>query len=124
MKCGWVQTELVEEKEKAKEEAEDLAQEMAELRFQLMEMLDHERELRSRTEQASVHRVEELEAQVNRSCRCRWCSKLTVSMDFTSCASLFRALLINCACTWFAVEKVPSGNCRCPCQTKRIRSPP
>eukprot|EP00246_Nothoceros_aenigmaticus_P011609 TRINITY_DN3225_c0_g1_i2.p1 TRINITY_DN3225_c0_g1~~TRINITY_DN3225_c0_g1_i2.p1 ORF type:complete len:486 (+),score=78.56 TRINITY_DN3225_c0_g1_i2:885-2342(+) len=40
---------------------------MAELRYQLMEMLDHERELRARTEQASVHRVEELEAQLKRS---------------------------------------------------------
>lgn len=55
--------ELREEKKKAKEEAEDMTQEMAELRYQLMEMLEQERELRARTEQASLHRIEELEAQ-------------------------------------------------------------
>lgn len=55
--------ELREEKKKAKEEAEDMTQEMAELRYQLMEMLEQERELRARTEQASLHRVEELEAE-------------------------------------------------------------
>eukprot|EP00253_Pinus_taeda_P005328 PITA_05328 len=55
--------ELREEKKKAKEEAEDMTQEMVELRYQLMEMLEQERELRARTEQASLHRVEELEAE-------------------------------------------------------------
>lgn len=53
------------EKTKAQEEAEDLTQEMAELRYQLMEMIEQERELRAQTEQASVLRVEELEAQVS-----------------------------------------------------------
>jgi hypothetical protein len=59
-----LQVELAAEKEKAKEEAEDLTQEMAELRYQLMEMVEQERELRAQVEQASVLRVEELEAQV------------------------------------------------------------
>jgi len=59
-----MKVELAAEKEKAKEEAEDLTQEMAELRYQLMEMVEQERELRAQVEQASVLRVEELEAQV------------------------------------------------------------
>ena len=60
-----LQEEVAAEKEKAKEEAEDLTQEMAELRYQLMEMIEQERELRAQTEQASVLRVVELESQVN-----------------------------------------------------------
>ncbi|XP_057869246.1 uncharacterized protein LOC131076207 isoform X1 [Cryptomeria japonica] len=56
--------ELREEKKKAKEEAEDLTQEMAELRYQLMEMLEQERELRAFTEQRSWDRIEQLEAQL------------------------------------------------------------
>jgi hypothetical protein len=38
---------------------------MAELRYQLMEMIEQERELRAQTEQASVLRVVELESQVS-----------------------------------------------------------
>ncbi|KAJ7520579.1 hypothetical protein O6H91_19G011400 [Diphasiastrum complanatum] len=63
---GHLKEELRAEKEKAREESEDMTQEMAELRYQFMEMLEVERDLRARTEQASVHRVEELEAQVDR----------------------------------------------------------
>ena len=59
-----IQDELREEKEKAKEEAEDMTQEMAELRYQLMERVDEERELRARTEEASLRRISELESQV------------------------------------------------------------
>lgn len=56
---------MAAEKDKAKEEAEDLTQEMAELRYQLMEMIEQERELRAQAEQASVLRVVELESQVS-----------------------------------------------------------
>ncbi|XP_024519963.1 plectin-like [Selaginella moellendorffii] len=56
--------ELLEERARARDEAEDMAQEMAELRYQLTEILEEERQLRARTEQVSVHRVEELESQV------------------------------------------------------------
>lgn len=59
-----LKNELKEEKEKAKEEAEDLTQEMAELRYQLMQRVDEERELRARTEEASLRRIAELEAQL------------------------------------------------------------
>ncbi|KAI5058029.1 hypothetical protein GOP47_0026199 [Adiantum capillus-veneris] len=59
-----LKNELQEEKEKAKEEAEDLTQEMAELRYQLMQRVDEERELRARTEEASLRRIAELEAQL------------------------------------------------------------
>jgi len=60
-----LQEEVAAEKEKSKEEAEDLTQEMAELRYQLMEMIERERELRAQAEQASVLRVVELESQVS-----------------------------------------------------------
>lgn len=60
-----LQGEVAAEKDKAKEEAEDLTQEMAELRYQLMDMIEQERDLRAQTEQASVLRVVELESQVS-----------------------------------------------------------
>ncbi|KAL8150644.1 hypothetical protein V2J09_020452 [Rumex salicifolius] len=56
--------ELKEEKLKAKEESEDLAQEMAELRYQLTELLDEERKHRACIEQISLHRIVELEKQL------------------------------------------------------------
>lgn len=59
------QEELREERLKAKEEAEDLAQEMAELRYQLTVMLDEERKRRASIEQISLQRIAELEAQVD-----------------------------------------------------------
>lgn len=59
------QEELREERSKAKEEAEDLAQEMAELRYQLTVMLDEERKRRASIEQISLQRIAELEAQVD-----------------------------------------------------------
>lgn len=49
---------------KAKEEAEDLAQEMAELRYQMTGLLEEERNRRACIEQASTQRIAELEAQV------------------------------------------------------------
>lgn len=49
---------------KAKEEAEDLTQEMAELRYQIMGMLEEERKRHACIEQASLQRIAELEAQV------------------------------------------------------------
>ncbi|KAJ1406265.1 hypothetical protein SESBI_25184 [Sesbania bispinosa] len=58
--------ELREEKLKAKEEAEDLAQEMAELRYQITGLLDEERKRRACIEQASLQRIAELEAQLQR----------------------------------------------------------
>ncbi|XP_020104396.1 paramyosin [Ananas comosus] len=56
--------ELREEKLKAKEEAEDLTQEMAELRYQITGMLEEEYKRRAFIEQASIKRIQELEAQV------------------------------------------------------------
>ncbi|KAK9669173.1 hypothetical protein RND81_13G113500 [Saponaria officinalis] len=56
--------ELKEQKYRAKEEAEDLAQEMAELRYQMTELLEEERKRRSCIEQASLHRISELETQL------------------------------------------------------------
>lgn len=50
---------------KAKEEAEDLAQEMAELRYQLTLMLDEECKRRASIEHLSLQRITELEAQVS-----------------------------------------------------------
>ncbi|KAJ4878030.1 Uncharacterized protein Rs2_43048 [Raphanus sativus] len=55
--------ELKEEKLKAKEEAEDLTQEMAELRYKMTCLLDEERKRRVCIEQASLQRIAELEAQ-------------------------------------------------------------
>lgn len=51
---------------KAKEEAEDLAQEMAELRYQLTLQLDEERKRRASIEHLSLQRISELEAQVSK----------------------------------------------------------
>lgn len=58
--------ELREEKLKAKEEAEDLAQEMAELRYQVTSLLEEECKRRACIEQASLQRIAELEAQLQR----------------------------------------------------------
>ncbi|KAF5191376.1 myosin heavy chain-like protein [Thalictrum thalictroides] len=58
--------ELREEKVKAKEEAEDLTQEMAELRYQSTCMLEEECKRRAHIEQASLQRIAELEAQVQK----------------------------------------------------------
>lgn len=52
------------EKFKAKEESDDLAQEMAELRYQMTGLLEEERKRRACVEQASLQRIAELEAQV------------------------------------------------------------
>lgn len=49
---------------KAREEAEDLAQEMAELRYQITGLLEEECKRRACIEQASLQRIAELEAQV------------------------------------------------------------
>lgn len=49
---------------KAHEEAEDLAQEMAELRYQITGLLEEECKRRAYVEQISVNRIAELEAQV------------------------------------------------------------
>ncbi|KAL6584137.1 hypothetical protein OROMI_003426 [Orobanche minor] len=56
--------ELREEKLKAREEAEDLAQEMAELRYHLTLMLEDECKRRATVEQISLQRIAELEAQI------------------------------------------------------------
>lgn len=58
--------ELREEKSKAKEEADDLAQEMAELRYQMTGLLEEECKRRACIEQASLQRISELEAQIER----------------------------------------------------------
>ncbi len=49
---------------RAKEEAEDLAQEMAEFRYQITGLLEEECRRRASIEQASLQRIAELEAQV------------------------------------------------------------
>jgi len=56
--------ELQEQKLKAKEDAEDLTQEMAELRYQITGMLDEEYKCRSCLEQAAIQHIMELETQV------------------------------------------------------------
>ncbi|XP_060172578.1 uncharacterized protein LOC132603496 [Lycium barbarum] len=58
--------ELRMEKLKAKEEAEDLAQEMAELRYQMTGLLEEERKRRACVEQLSLQRIAELEVQVEK----------------------------------------------------------
>ncbi|XP_010452754.1 PREDICTED: centrosomal protein of 112 kDa-like isoform X1 [Camelina sativa] len=58
--------ELKQEKLKAKDEAEDLTQEMAELRYKMTCLLDEERKRRVCIEQASLQRIAELEAQIKR----------------------------------------------------------
>ncbi|XP_017216305.1 uncharacterized protein LOC108193953 isoform X2 [Daucus carota subsp. sativus] len=55
--------ELREQKFKANEEAEDLAQEMAELRYQMNGLLEEECKRRAHVEQISIQRIAELEAQ-------------------------------------------------------------
>ncbi|XP_031489506.1 uncharacterized protein LOC116257042 isoform X2 [Nymphaea colorata] len=59
-----LQEELRAEKCKAKEDAEDLAQEMAELRYNTTELLEEERKRHAFIEQASLLRIKELEANV------------------------------------------------------------
>lgn len=49
---------------RAKEEAEDLAQEMAELRYQMTGLLEEECKRRACVEQISLQRISELEAEV------------------------------------------------------------
>ncbi|KAJ4815405.1 myosin heavy chain-like protein [Rhynchospora pubera] len=80
--------ELHDEKRKAKEDAEDLTQEMAELRYQITGMLDEECKHRALIEEASIKRIKELEEQVKHrasfiSCRCRAFSQ-TVSNFYVS----------------------------------------
>ncbi|XP_065878369.1 uncharacterized protein [Euphorbia lathyris] len=58
--------DLRKEKLKAKEEAEDLTQEMAELRYQMTSLLEEECKRRACVEQASLQRIAELEAQVQK----------------------------------------------------------
>ncbi|KAG4378640.1 hypothetical protein GLYMA_17G076800v4 [Glycine max] len=58
--------ELREEKLRAKEEAEDLVQEMAELRYQFTSSLEEECKRRACIEHASLQRIAELEAQLQR----------------------------------------------------------
>ncbi|KAL5198173.1 hypothetical protein ABZP36_001685 [Zizania latifolia] len=58
--------ELREQKLKAKEDAEDLTQEMAELRYQITGMLEEEYKRRSCIEQAAIQQIQELEAQVSK----------------------------------------------------------
>ncbi|KAK7347329.1 hypothetical protein VNO80_21859 [Phaseolus coccineus] len=55
--------ELREEKLRAKEEAEDLVQEMAELRYQFTSLLEEECKRRACFEHASLQRIADLEAQ-------------------------------------------------------------
>lgn len=55
---------LRDEKLKAKEEGEDLAQEMAELRYQLTGLLEEEYKRRACIEQRALQRITELEAQI------------------------------------------------------------
>lgn len=50
---------------RAKEEAEDLTQEMAELRYKMTEMLEEECKRRASIEQASLRRIQDLEEQVH-----------------------------------------------------------
>ena len=59
-----VQEELQDEKKKANEDAEDLTQEMAELRYQITGMLDEECKHRALIEETSIKRIKELEDQV------------------------------------------------------------
>ncbi|WVZ66602.1 hypothetical protein U9M48_015795, partial [Paspalum notatum var. saurae] len=57
--------ELRDQKLKAKEDAEDLTQEMAELRYQITGMLEEEYKRRSCIEQAAIQHIQELETQVS-----------------------------------------------------------
>lgn len=62
--------ELKVERLKAKEEAEDLAQEMAELRYQLTGLLEAEYQRRACVERKSLQRISELEAELEKE-RCK-----------------------------------------------------
>ncbi|EOA13486.1 hypothetical protein CARUB_v10026546mg [Capsella rubella] len=70
--CGFedlvreLKDELKEEKLKGKEEAEDLTQEMAELRYKMTCLLEEECKRRACIEQASLQRIAKLEAQIKR----------------------------------------------------------
>ncbi|KAJ1291739.1 hypothetical protein BS78_02G339200 [Paspalum vaginatum] len=57
--------ELRDQKLKAKEDVEDLTQEMAELRYQITGMLEEEYKRRSCIEQAAIQHIQELETQVS-----------------------------------------------------------
>lgn len=57
---------LKREKIKAKDNADDLAQEMAELRYHMTELLEEERKRRACVEQVALQRIAELEAQLGR----------------------------------------------------------
>lgn len=57
--------ELKEEKLKAKEEAEDLTQEMAELRYNMTCLLEEEYKRRACIEHAALQRISNLETQVH-----------------------------------------------------------
>ncbi|PWA75479.1 hypothetical protein CTI12_AA241760 [Artemisia annua] len=58
--------QLRDEKFKANEEAEDLAQEMAELRYQLTGLLEEEYKKRACIEQRALQRITELESQIEK----------------------------------------------------------
>ncbi|XP_076935593.1 uncharacterized protein LOC143602323 [Bidens hawaiensis] len=58
--------QLKDEKFKANEEAEDLAQEMAELRYQLTGLLEEEYKKRASIEQRALQRITELESQIEK----------------------------------------------------------
>ncbi|PNT74819.1 hypothetical protein BRADI_1g22566v3 [Brachypodium distachyon] len=60
-----LKVELREQKLKAKEDAEDLTQEMAELRYQITGMLEEEYKRRSCIEQAAIQQIQQLEAQIS-----------------------------------------------------------
>ena len=66
--CYRWQNSLVEEKKRSADEAEDLTQEMAELRFELTERLEDEKRRRAETEDDCVRRVQELETTVRPRC--------------------------------------------------------
>ncbi|CAM0906595.1 unnamed protein product [Alopecurus aequalis] len=61
-----LKVELREQKMKAKEDAEDLTQEMAELRYQITGMLEEEYKRRSCIEQAAIQQIQQLEVQVSK----------------------------------------------------------
>ncbi|XP_076922769.1 uncharacterized protein LOC143584641 isoform X2 [Bidens hawaiensis] len=58
--------QLKDEKFKANEEAEDLAQEVAELRYQLTGLLEEEYKKRASIEQRALQRITELESQIEK----------------------------------------------------------
>uniref|UniRef100_A0ACD5UKR2 Uncharacterized protein n=1 Tax=Avena sativa TaxID=4498 RepID=A0ACD5UKR2_AVESA len=61
-----LKVELREQKLKAKEDAEDLTQEMAELRYQITGMLEEEYKRRSCIEQAAIQQIQQLEVQISK----------------------------------------------------------